>query len=143
MAEQASPRYIPAIAATWRPRRSFRNSHEQSGTMSSIGSPDPNLNRAGLESLTGQVSLDELRRRDQGTGPRGPEQLRGPEPSQPARDVPATDPGEAVLNAAAWDGVPEGQRRLAGDLGFESRLGAMDLSPAADSAADAILSAIG
>lgn len=111
--------------------------------MSSIGSPDPHLNRAGLESLSGQVSLDELRRRDQGPGAQGPEQLRGPEPSLPSRDATAADPGEAMLNAAAWDGVPQGQRLLAGDLGFESRLGAMELSSAADSAADAVLGALG
>lgn len=110
--------------------------------MSSIGSPDPHLNRAGLESLNGQVSLDELRRRDQGTGTQGPEQLRGPEPSLPPRDVPATDPGEDMLNATAWDGVPDGQRLLAGDLGFESQLGTMELSSAADSAADAIMGAL-
>lgn len=112
--------------------------------MSSIGSPDPRLNRAGLESLNGQVSLDELRRRDQGpdTQAAGLEQLHGATPVP--RDLHAsTDIGEDVLNAAAWDGIADGQRMLAGDLGFESRLGAMDLSSAADSAADAILAAIG
>lgn len=111
--------------------------------MSSIGSPDPRLNRAGLESLNGQVTLDELRRRDQGPDAQeaGLEQLRSTTPSP--RDLhPSTDIGEDVLNATAWDGVAGGQRMLAGDLGFESRLGAMDLSSAADSAADAILAAI-
>lgn len=136
MDEQALARYIPAIAAIPAASRSPLS-------MSSIGSSDPHLNRAGLEPLNGQVSLDELRGRDHGTGPQGPERLRGPEPSRPARDAALADPGEAMLNAAAWEGVPQGQRLLAGDLGFESRLGAMELSSAADSAADAILSAIG
>lgn len=138
MAEQASPRYLSAIAA------SAAVAGPVEVPMSSIGSPDPRLNRAGLESLNGQVSLDELRRRDQGpdTQEAGLEHLRGATPSP--RDLHAgTDIGEDVLNAAAWDGVAGGQRMLAGDLGFESRLGTMDLSSAADSAADAILAALG
>jgi hypothetical protein len=111
--------------------------------MSTIGSSDPHLNRAGLGRLDGQVSLEELRGREQGTGAgqvAGLEQLRGTAPDARA---PSTDAGEDVLNAAAWDGVPAGLRMLAGDHGFEAQLGAMELSSAADSAADAILSAIG
>lgn len=111
--------------------------------MSTIGSSDPHLNRAGLDRLDGQVSLEELRGRDQGTGTRESTglELRG---TAPAADVrPSADSGEDVLNAAAWEGVPAGMRMLAGDPGFEARLGAMELSGAADSAADAILSAIG
>jgi hypothetical protein len=38
--------------------------------------------------------------------------------------------------------MPAGLRMLAGDRGFEARLGAMELSRAADSAADASLAAI-
>jgi|SRR6185312_14436067 len=111
--------------------------------MSSIGSPDPRLTRTGLESLNGQVALDELHRRDQGPAAQdaGLEQLHSTTPSSP-HDA-STDIGENVLNASAWDGVADGQRMLGGDPGFESRLGAMELSTAADSAADAILAAIG
>jgi len=110
--------------------------------MSTIGSSNPHLNPAGLTRLDGQVSLEELRGRDQGaTREAGLEQLRGTTPAPAAR--PATDAGEDVLNAAAWDGVPAGQRMLAGDPGLQARLGALDLSAAADGAADAILSAIG
>lgn len=111
--------------------------------MSTIGSSNPHLNQAGLARLDGQVSLEELRGRDQGAGAReaGLEQLRDTAPAPTAQ--PTTDAGEDVLNANAWDGVAAGQRLLAGDHGFEARLGAMDLSAAADSAADAILSAIG
>ncbi len=112
--------------------------------MSSIGSShDPRLNQAGLDRLGGQVSLDELRHREQGTGAQqaGLEQLRGTAPAPEART--STDAGEDVLNAAAWTDVPAGQRLLAGDLGFEARLGGMDLSAAADDGADAILAAVG
>lgn len=111
--------------------------------MSTIGSSDPHLTRAGLDRLDGQVSLDELRGREQGAGTGqlgGLEQLRGTSPDVRAASA---DAGEDVLNAAAWDGVPAGLRMLEGDHGFEARLGAMELSSAADSAADAILSAIG
>ncbi|GAB3311950.1 hypothetical protein [Luteimonas notoginsengisoli] len=137
MAEQALRRYLSAIAAQAAPRRL------QHPSMSTIGSSDPHLTRAGLDRLDGRVSLDELRGRDQGTGAGqlgGLEQLRGTAPDVRA---PSADAGEDVLNAAAWDGVPAGLRMLAGDHGFEARLGAMELSSAADSAADAILSAIG
>jgi len=108
--------------------------------MSTIGSSDPHLTRAGLARLDGQVSLDELHGRDQGQAA-GLEQLRDTGPAPQAR--PATDAGEDVLNAAAWEGIPAGERLLAGDQDFEAQLGAMELSGAADSAADAILSAIG
>lgn len=102
---------------------------------------DVRLDRASLDSLGGQVALDDLRRGDQG--------LRSPETQAPDQ-VPAgsssfadvsLDPGEAVLNAAAWDGVPAGDRMLAGNQGFESQLGALDLSMAADLAADVIADA--
>src|SRR3546814_7890844 len=96
--------------------------------MSTIGSSDPHLNRAGLDRLDGQVSLEELRGRDQGTGTRESTglELRGTAPAADAR--PSADSGEDVLNASAWDGVPAGMRMLAGDHGFEARLGAMELS---------------
>jgi hypothetical protein len=138
MAEQAAPRYISAIAAIAAPAQAPPRA------MSSIGSPDPRLTRAGLEPLNGQVSLDELRSREQGAGAQaGLEQLQGTASASPYDARANTDLGEDVLNATAWDGVADGQRLLGGDSGFESRLGAMDLSTAADSAADAILAAIG
>lgn len=108
--------------------------------MSSI-TPDPSLNRSGLDSLSGQVSLDDLRRQ-QG--------LESPQPGTevaevvyaPLADSPAsTDAGEAVLNAPAWDGVPEGTRMLAGDMAFENGLGTMDLAAAADQGVDAVIAA--
>src|SRR3546814_2440921 len=87
--------------------------------MSTIGSSDPHLNRAGLDRLDGQVSLEELRGRDQGTGTRESTglELRGTAPAADAR--PSADSDEDVLNASAWDGVPAGMRMLAGDHGFE------------------------
>jgi hypothetical protein len=111
--------------------------------MSTIGSSDPHLNRAGLDRLDGQVPLEELRGREQGAGAG---QVAGLEPLRGAAfdtRAASTDAGEDVLNADAWDGMPAGLRMLAGDRGFEARLGAMELSRAADSAADAILAAIG
>jgi len=108
--------------------------------MSTIGSSDPHLNRAGLARLDGQVSLEGLHGRDQGQAA-GLEQLRDTAPA--AQALATTDAGEDVLNASAWEDVPAGQRMLAGDPGFEAELGAMELSGAADSAADAILSAVG
>lgn len=111
--------------------------------MSSIGSsPDPRLNRTGLDRLDGQASLDELRRRDQGPGAQPAPAVEALRSEAPAAPRPGADAGEGVLNAAAWDGVAGGQRMLPGDLGFEARLGAMELSGAADAAADAILAAL-
>lgn len=109
--------------------------------MSTIG-PDASLNRAGLESLDGRASLDGLQPREQGL--QTPESLdhRQAPTAAPARQD-AVDAGEAMLNAVAWGDTPAGQRLLPGDAGFEGRLGAMDLSLAADSAADAVLAAIG
>lgn len=104
--------------------------------MSSIG-PDPRLNATGLDRLGTQVSLDDLRRQ-QGAqdGVQDSAAAIAPE-AQGA----ATDSGEDVLNAAAWDDVAPGDRLLAGDLGLEGQLGALDLAQAADYAADAVLDA--
>lgn len=106
--------------------------------MSSI-TPDPTLNRAGLDSLTGQVSLDDLRRQQGLETPQA-----GAEVAEaayaPLADSPATtDAGEDVLNASAWDGVPEGTRLLSGDMSFENGLGALDLGDAADQGVDAVI----
>lgn len=98
--------------------------------MSSISS-DAGFNAASLDRLGGQVALDDLRHA--GTEGRGPDS---------APKGPAADPGEDVLNIAAWDGVPAGLRQFAGDVGFEQRLSALDLSQAADLGADAILEAL-
>lgn len=106
--------------------------------MSTIG-PDASLTRAGLESLDGRVSLDGLRPRDHGVETQDVLDLRGPVAGPASQQ--AGDLGEAVLNAGAWNDIPAGQRLLPGDVGFEGRLGGMELSLAADSAADAILAA--
>lgn len=107
--------------------------------MSSI-TPDPTLHRAGLDSLTGSVSLDDLRRQQGLDTPQ-----TGTETAEvayaPLADSPATDAGEDVLNASAWDGVPEGDRLLSGDMAFENGLGAMDLGEAADQGVDAVIAA--
>src|SRR3546814_18128940 len=89
--------------------------------MSTSGSSAPHLNRAGLDRLDGQVSLEELRGPDQGTGTRESTglDLRGTAPAADAR--PSADSGEDVLNAPACDGVPARIRMTAGDHGFESR----------------------
>lgn len=100
--------------------------------MSSIGS-DPHLNVTGLDRLGGQGALDDLQRQQ------APEAAREALRADPAA---AVDPGEQVLAAGAWDGVDPGARLLAGDLGFENGLGALDLSQAADRATDAILDAL-
>lgn len=110
------------------------------GTMSSI-TPDPTVNRAGLDPRSDQLSLDDLRR-DHGLG--GVPQNEVAEASYAAPPTAAeSDSGEDVLNASAWDGVPEGSRLLGGDLAFENALGAMDLSQAADQGADAVLASFG
>lgn len=103
--------------------------------MSSIPS-DVSFNAASLDRLGGHVAFDDLRQQP-GSGlapadggyadaPRGPQ----------------ADPGEDVLNVAAWDGVAAGNRQLPGDLAFEARLSAIDLSQAADQGTDAILDAL-
>lgn len=106
--------------------------------MSSIA-PDPSLNRTGLDSLAGSVSLDDLRRQQGLEAPQTEAAEPAYAPTGAAAD--ATDPGETVLNAAAWDGVPQGSRLLAGDMAFENGLGAMDLGSAADQGVDAVIAA--
>ncbi len=107
-------------------------------TMSTIG-PDTRLNLTGLDRIGGQA-LDDLRRQpgaDQGEGLRG---LQAETPD--GGHAPQADAGEDILMAAAWSGIDEGGRLLAGDPAFETELGAMPLSDAADRAADAILGAL-
>ncbi|TDK28963.1 hypothetical protein [Luteimonas terrae] len=102
--------------------------------MSSIPS-DASFNAASLDRLGGQVAFDDLRHEAPGLAPA----------DGGLADVasgPLADPGEDVLNVAAWDGVPAGNRQLPGDFAFEARLSAVDLSQAADQGADAILDAL-
>ncbi|PBS17883.1 hypothetical protein CMZ80_14985 [Lysobacteraceae bacterium NML93-0831] len=103
--------------------------------MSSISS-DAGFNAASLDRLGGQVALDDLRQPGtDGQTPVG-------DAADGAARGPAADPGEDVLNIAAWDGVPAGMRQFGGDVAFEHRLAALDLSQAADLGADAILDAL-
>lgn len=104
--------------------------------MSSIA-PDPSLNRTGLDSLAGSVSLDDLRRQPGLDVP----QTDAAEPVAAPSAATATDAGEDVLNAAAWDGVPQGARLLSGDMAFENGLSAQDLATAADRGVDAVIAA--
>ncbi len=126
MADASSVRYISVI---------FHDCARQPArvTMSSIHS-DARLDRA---SLTTQVGLDDLRRGEQGLRtPEAQARDHAPAASSPAERT--LDSGETVLNADAWGDVPAGDRMLLGDQGFESQLGALDLSLAADLAADVI-----
>lgn len=101
--------------------------------MSSIA-PDPSLTRTSL----GSVSLDDLRRQQGLEVP----QTEAAEPAAPSADAAtATDAGEDVLNAAAWDGVPQGARLLSGDMAFENNLSVQDLGTAADQGVDAVIAA--
>lgn len=102
--------------------------------MSSIQS-DAMFRSASLDRLGSEVSLDDLRRQ---TGL----EVDAPIDAVDAGDAtrgPQADAGEDVLNVAAWEGVSAGQRLVAGDAALEARLGQLDLSLAADHAADAIL----
>jgi hypothetical protein len=108
--------------------------------MSSI-TPDPSLNRAGLDSLGGQVSLEDLRHRQGLDTPQAEAEVVDLGQSPTADGAADTDAGEAVLNASAWDGVAEGARLLSGDMAFENGLGALDLGSAADQGVDAVITA--
>ncbi|MET0328466.1 MAG: hypothetical protein ABW163_06825 [Luteimonas sp.] len=102
--------------------------------MSSIPS-DASFNAASLDRLGGQVAFDDLRHQGPALAPADGGQAD-------AARGPLADPGEDVLNVAAWDGVSAGNRQLPGDLAFEARLSAVDLSQAADQGTDAILEAL-
>lgn len=104
--------------------------------MSGISS-NSGFNAASLDRLGSQIPLDDLR----GRGPDG-QGLPGDVALDSTARGPLADPGEDVLNVAAWEGVPAGARQLAGDAGFQHRLASMDLSTAADQGADAILDAL-
>lgn len=107
--------------------------------MSSIG-PDPHLGLAGLDRLGGRVALDDAQRQA-GQGAQLRETAPLAEVAAPSA-APEVDIGERVLAAAAWTHVPAGERLLSGDLAFEHALAGQDLSAAADSALDAILTAL-
>ena len=105
-------------------------------------SPDPRLDRAGpLASPSSLDQLDTLRRGEQGQG--APQldvaEVTYASEALVAQDI--VDSGEDVLNAGAWDDVADGERLLSGDTGLEAQLGRLDLSQAADQAADLILEA--
>lgn len=104
--------------------------------MSSISS-DAGFTAASLDRLGSQIALDDLRRQ----GPEGQAPIADTALDGAARG-PLADPGEDVLNMAAWDGVPAGARQLAGDAAFEQRLAGLDLSLAADQGVDAVLDAL-
>ncbi|ATD66325.1 hypothetical protein CNR27_01745 [Luteimonas chenhongjianii] len=102
--------------------------------MSSIPS-DASFNAASFDRLGGHVGLDDLRAPQGGGLPAAEghaDPLRGPQ----------ADPGEDILNLAAWDGVAAGDRLLSGDVAFEARLSAIDLAQAVDQGTDAILDAL-
>lgn len=107
--------------------------------MSSIR-PDANLASAGLDRLNGQVSLDDLGRQ-QGAGELAADSGFG------FGDAPlgtGTDPGEDTLNLSAWGDVPQGDRLLSGDFGYEQQLRGMDdLSMAADRGANEVFDLLG
>lgn len=105
-------------------------------------SPDPRLDRAGplaSQVALDQHSLDAVRRGEsgQGTAQLDVTEITYASESLVAQEV--VDSGEDVLNVGAWDGVAEGERLLAGDAGLQAQLGGLDLSQAADQAADLIL----
>ncbi|MBX9401229.1 hypothetical protein K4L06_07870 [Lysobacter sp. BMK333-48F3] len=106
--------------------------------MSTIG-PDSRIDRT---SLDGQAALESLRGREPAPQEQIQQSPQVAEAALPAYAPPAADAGETVLNADAWSAVPEGERRLAGDPGFEHELGSLDLSSAADRGADAVLDAL-
>lgn len=105
--------------------------------MSNI-SHNPAIDRAGL-GRSDQLALDDLQQRG-----RGPDVAADEARIADARMAPvaAVDPGEDALNLVAWDNLPVGQRLLAGDVGFERQLGALDLSLAADHGAQAVFDAL-
>lgn len=108
--------------------------------MSSIGSDAP-LNLASLDRLGGQAALDQLQGRQQ-QGPQSAEALREAPHAEAGAATVDVDAGERLLQADAWEGLPEGSRLLSGDPAFESALGALELSAAADQAVDAIFAGI-
>jgi len=103
--------------------------------MSTIPS-DASFSAASLDRLGGHVAFDDLRQQP------GPELAPADGGRADAPRGPLADPGEDVLNVAAWEGVAAGSRQLPGDAAFEARLSAVDLSQAADQGADAILDAL-
>lgn len=103
--------------------------------MSTIGS-EPRIDRAGLEPLLDRVLGEDLRQRSPETHG---EQAQGASRTGGLGDA---NPGEAVLMAPAWDGVPQGQRMLAGDHALQSGLGGLDLSAAAERGAEGVAAAL-
>ena len=104
--------------------------------MSTIG-PDSHLSLAsGLHRIDGP--LDDLRRQ-QGGDARELDATTQVAEAEVRAHAPPVDAGERILAAPAWE---PGARMLAGDPALASRLGAMPLAQAAESAVDAILDAV-
>ena len=103
---------------------------------------DTSLARSGLEPLGTDRSIEQLRGRDASIGLDEPGFESFDATSFDGAPFTLTDSGEDVLNASAWSDVPEGDRMLSGDTGFEASLGNLPLSQAADSAADAVFEAL-
>lgn len=107
--------------------------------MSSI-SNNPGLDPAALRLGLGQVAFDDPRQR-------GPEQPADVADGTAVEAVaqprgPTADPGEAVLQLQAWDGIPGGQRMLPGEPAMEQQLAAQPLSAAADQGVEAVFAAL-
>ncbi|MFC4727759.1 hypothetical protein [Coralloluteibacterium thermophilus] len=100
---------------------------------------DPRFDSSSLAPYSGQLGLDDLQRRHDALGQVGVEALREAEVAPAA---PATDPGEDVLAAPAWDGAP-GTRLFHADAALGAELAGLPLAAAAERAADAIFAALG
>lgn len=111
-------------------------------TINASSSTDLRIASSGLESLHSGGPIEQLRGGDASPGV-GDVRSDGLLDDAAARlREPSRDTGEDVLNASAWGDVAEGDRLLSGDAGFEGVLGGMELSQAADAAADAVLDAL-
>jgi len=111
--------------------------------MSSIN-PDPRLDRAGplaSQVALDQRSIDELHRGEQGHAAPQADLAEAAYASDSLVAQDTVDSGENMLNAGAWDGIADGERLLSGDSRLEAQLGTLELSRAADQAADIILDA--
>ncbi len=98
-------------------------------------SPKSNVDRPLLEPTIERQSLDAAQQAEAG--------LQSSEWAQEPQDrAPAFDAGEAVLATDVWEGVPAGQRMLAGDSALEGRLASLPLSGAVLVATDAVLTAL-
>jgi hypothetical protein len=101
----------------------------------------PNLNSdriPPLEPSTGQALEDRDFFHDLAAGT----PLDAGAPVNPPAYVSDVDPGEKLLSTDAWEGIPAGQRLMAGDPVLEARLSALPLSGAILVATDSVLTAL-